>query len=73
MSLNRAIKFVKLVRTNRNFRMKCNNFATKKELLDDLGFNENEFEDALNMQLVKCQTYDEAEHYQQMRMWFALL
>lgn len=73
MSLSKAITFLKEVRFNETFREKCNLTESKSELLEAEGFNEEEFEDALNMELVKCKSYEEAEHYQQLRWWFALL
>lgn len=51
----------------------CNRSKSKTELLKTYDFDEGEFEDAINMQLVKCQTYKAAEHIQQLRMWFSLL
>jgi len=42
-------------------------------LLKNLDFNETEFEDAINMQLVKCQSYEEADRIQQVKLWFEVL
>ena len=36
-------------------------------------FNETEFEDAINMQLVKCQSYEDAERIHQIKFWFDVL
>lgn len=73
MPIGNAISFVKKVGFNTKLREQCIQYANKDELLSDLGFNETEFEDALNMQLIQCQTYEEAEVFQQIKMWFALL
>lgn len=73
MSLAKAILFLKEVRYNPEFRDECTKIEAKSDLIEREGFTETEFEDALNMELVKCQTHDEAEHYQQLRWWFALL
>jgi len=73
MALGKAIKFVKQVGFDKTLRASCYKSASKPELLGRLGFDENEFEDAINMQLVKCQSHEQAEHYQQLRMWFSLL
>ena len=35
-----------------------------KEILETFGFDEIEFDDAINMRLVKCQSYEEAEAFQ---------
>ena len=73
MALSKAIEFVKKVGSDTNLRTSCYEMKTRQELLLLLGFNEVEFEDAINMQLVKCQTYDEAEEFQQIQMWFLTL
>lgn len=73
MALSKAIEFVKQVSSDKEFRTQCNKNNSKIELLQHLNFNEIEFEDALNMQLVKCQTYEEAEVFQQLKIWFLLL
>lgn len=73
MALGKAMAFVKQVGDNNELRASCYKSESKAELLKVLGFDETEFEDAINMQLVKCQTYEEAEHIQQIKMWFLLL
>jgi len=73
VALGKAIKFVEKARYNKKFRGQCNRSKSKTELLKTYDFDEGEFEDAINMQLVKCQTYKAAEHIQQLRMWFSLL
>ena len=72
MALGNAISFVKNFISDKDFRNKCNSLNTKSEIFDNYGFNETEFEDAINMQLVKCQTYEEAEYYHQTKMWFSI-
>ena len=47
--------------------------GTKEELLQNFDFNEAEFEDSINMQLVKCQSYEEAEQFHQLKFWFDVL
>lgn len=73
MAIGKAIKFVKEVVDNKTLRVECNKAESKQKLLDKMGFDEVEFDDAINMQLVKCQSYEEAEQYQQIRMWFLIL
>jgi hypothetical protein len=73
MALGKAIEFVKRVGVDDELRAECNKSASKDELLLKYGFSEVEFEDAFNMQLVKCQTYEEAEVFQQINIWFSLL
>lgn len=69
MAIGKAIRFVKKAQTDPEFRKSCY-VLSKADLLVEMGFDELEFDDAINMQLVKCQTYQEAEVYQQIRMWF---
>ena len=73
MALGNAISFVKKVISDNAFRKKCNTCTSKEDLLTELGFHEGEFEDAINMQLFKCQSYEAAEQIQHLKMWFALL
>ena len=73
MALGKALSFVKQVCNDNNLRKKCYRSNSKTELYELLGFNETEFEDAINMSLVKCQTYEAAEQIQQIKMWFSLL
>jgi len=73
MAISKAISFVKQALTDTKFRNECNLFQSKDELFKEFEFDENDFENAINMQLVKCQTYERAEHFQQIRMWFHLL
>ncbi|MFA5330091.1 MAG: hypothetical protein WC384_20020 [Prolixibacteraceae bacterium] len=72
MALGKSIKFVKQFIRDKDFRDDCNK-SSKGELLNRLDFTELEFEDAINMQLVKCQTYEEADVIQQVKLWFAFL
>jgi hypothetical protein len=72
MALSKAIEFVHAVSISQELRTACSNFS-KEKLLIKMNFSENEFEDALNSQLVQCQTYEQAEVFQQIRMWFLLL
>jgi hypothetical protein len=73
MALSNSLKFVNQFITDREFRVLCNAYQSKGDLLNEQGFDEHEFENAINMSLVKCGTYEEAEYYQQVRMWMKLL
>ena len=73
MAIDKAIKFVKKATTECDFRKACYKAPSKENLMQEIGFTDIEFDDAVNMQLVKCQTYEQAEVYQQIRMWFASL
>jgi len=73
MAIGKAITFVKRATSDIQFRTECYRINSKTELLQLFAFDEVEFDDAINMQLVKCQTYEEAEVYEQIRMWFSIL
>ena len=73
MALSKAIEFLTDAIASKDLRDKCAEFKTRKELLKWLDFNDVEFDDAINMRLVKCRSADDAEFYQQLRMWFNLL
>lgn len=72
MALGKSITFVKQFVRNPEFRAECNKL-TKENLMTQLDFTEQEFDDAIHMQLVKCQSYDEADVIQQVKLWFAFL
>mgnify|MGYP003480655678 FL=1 len=72
MALSKAIEFVHAASISQELRTACSNFS-KEKLMLKFNFDEFEFEDALNSQLVQCQTYEQAEVFQQIRMWFLLL
>lgn len=72
MALSKALEFVHATSISEELRTTCS-YYSKEKLMLQLNFSELEFEDALNMQLVQCQTYEQAEVLQQIRMWFLLL
>jgi hypothetical protein len=72
MALSKALSFIQALSLSEELRSVCSNYS-KEKLMFQLNFSELEFEDALNMQLVQCQTYEQAEVFQQLRMWFLLL
>lgn len=73
MSLGKAMRFLKRVKTDKEFRKECVRIPTKNDLMVKEDFTEVEFEDAINMALVKCQTYEEADVVKQLQVWFRLL
>lgn len=72
MAISKALNFVTEAMKSEQLRTACSKLS-KEKLLLQLHFNEVEFEDAINMGLVKCQSYEEAEAYQQLRIWFLLI
>ena len=73
MALSKALTFIKQFSTDLEFRKGCNKMTSKAEFIDQMGFNEAEFEDAIRMNLLKCQTYEEAEEFEQIKFWFTIL
>lgn len=73
MALGKAIEFIKKVNSDKNFRFECYSIDSKDTLYKTVGFNEAEFEDAINMSLVKCQSFEDADNIHQIKNWFALL
>ena len=61
MALGKAMKFVKNASVDKDFRTQCVRIGTRDELLASYDFDALEFDDAINMQLVKCQSYEQAE------------
>ncbi len=72
MALGKSIRFIKQFILDDEFRRECNR-SQKEELMRNQDFNETEFDDAINMELVKCQSYEEAERIHQIKYWFELL
>jgi hypothetical protein len=71
MALGKSIQFVRSFFEDEALRRNCNKL-TKQDLLTTYGFTADEFDDALNMELVKCQTFEEVSRVEQLRMWFAI-
>ena len=77
MAIQNAMNLIRDVKADDELREKL--YAlTQSEVdlfLDEQGykFTHPEFEDAVNMLHVKCQTYDEAEELMQVVMWLKLL
>jgi len=77
MSLNNALEFIELVKSNEGFRQKCYEYDNIEGLMMELiqnnkGFTPDDFENAINMNLIKCQTYEMAEIFKEIDNWFKL-
>jgi hypothetical protein len=77
MSINNALEFIELVKCNEGFRQKCYDYPNIEDLMEMLrqnhkGFSPDDFENAINMNLIKCQTYEKAEIYKEIDNWFKL-
>ena len=75
MSLQNAITFISDVDSDNELRKSCYTCKTQKDLLEQLkgkgyGFTFDEFEDATNMLLFKCQTYEQAGRVKEVKAWF---
>lgn len=73
MPLGKALHFIRQARFDDELREACYRMPSKQELLKVLDFDMNEFEDAFNMELVKCQTREEAETIYQLKDWFQMI
>lgn len=77
MSINNALKFVREADANPDFRRKCNKLGTKvaiQEMLEEeeLGFDDFDLEEAVNMMLFKCQSEEDADSIKQVQWWYGL-
>lgn len=77
MSLQNAINFISLVDSDHEFRKSCYEVKTQSELLrslkeQNMGFTPDEIEDAFNVLLLKCQTYEQAGRVNEVKAWFRL-
>lgn len=77
MSIQNALVFFREIESNIDFRKKCYFCKSKKELFElldkqDIDFTPEEFEDAINSMLLKCQTYEQADHVRELHVWYLL-
>jgi len=77
MSIKNAMTFISKVDSDKLFRTECYKCKTKQELLVFLQtqfmlFTEEEFEEAINIMLFKCQSYEDADKIKQVEVWFTL-
>jgi hypothetical protein len=70
MSVGKALEFIRKIDTDEDFRRSCYQYKTKEELKQAFDFDSDEFDDAKNMLLVKCQTYEEADLVNEIQMWY---
>lgn len=73
MALGKAIRFVRQALQDAELRKACCRLPSGTELMKILDFNPAELEDAFNMELVKCQTFEEAESVHQLKEWFRMI
>lgn len=70
MALGKAIRFIRLARNDSELRKACNQMPSTRELLNILDFDKDEFENAFSMELVKCQSAEDANGLYQLKEWF---
>lgn len=78
MAISSAYNFIKYLKTNNDFRQDCFRCRTKNDLISlidtyQLQFTEDEFSNAINGSLLKCQTEDEALEVKQIEWFYHLL
>ncbi len=77
MSIKNAMTFIANVDCNHALRIECYKCKTKSELLSwlhtqGMSFTQEEFDEAVNVMLFKCQSYEEADKVKQTEAWFTL-
>lgn len=77
MSIHNAKIFIQQVHTDPDFRKLCNAVGSKEGIYQmlkeiDMHFEEEEFEEAINLLHVKCQTYEEADDVKQIEWWYSM-
>ncbi|MBV5342655.1 hypothetical protein JZU68_03250 [bacterium] len=77
MSLQNAIIFISKVDSDNDFRKSCYAYKSQQELLQSLtvqqiGFTNDEIEDAFNVLELKCQTYEQAGRVKEVKAWYRL-
>jgi len=77
MSIQNAVTFISNIDTNKDLRTSCYSCRSQVELLgmvraQGLVFSGNDFSDAVNILLFKCQTYEQAERVKEIAAWFSL-
>jgi len=75
MSLQNAINFITKVDSDSNFRKSLYTAKSLSELMimltnQEMGFTLDEIEDAFNVLLLKCQTYEQAGRVNEVKAWF---
>jgi len=77
MAISHALEFIRNFETDAQLRQLCNSSKSKEELLELLSdkgfpFTVFEFEDAVNVLLTSCQTYEQAGYVKNIKDWFSL-
>ena len=75
MSLQNALNFITKVDSDTDFRKSCYTCKTLPALIEmvtnlKMGFTVDEIEDAFNVLLLKCRTYEQAGRVNEVKAWF---
>jgi len=75
MSLQNALDFISDVDSDHDLRKSCYTCRNQSELMELLigkgrAFTTEDFAEAINMLLFKCQTYEQADRVKQVEAWF---
>lgn len=77
MSIINAVIFITNVDTSPELRNACYSCKTKAELngmlsAQNMVFSKEDFAEAVNFLLLKCQTYEQADRVKEVEAWFGL-
>ena len=75
MSLQNALNFISKVDSDSAFRKLCYTCKTLSDLIEmvttqEMPFTIDEIEDAFNVLLLKCQTYEQAGRVNEVKAWY---
>jgi hypothetical protein len=75
MSLQNALNFISKVDSDTDFRKSCYTCKTLPDLIEmltkqEMPFTVDEIEDAFNVLLLKCQTYEQAGRVNEVKAWY---
>jgi predicted ribosomally synthesized peptide with nif11-like leader len=75
MSLQNALNFISKVDSDTDFRKSCYTCKTLSDLIEmltaqEMSFTTDEIEDAFNVLLLKCQTYEQAGRVNEVKAWY---
>lgn len=78
MTIGNARRFIKRAQHEKELRNSLNRASDTAELSrilekEDLAFSSYEFEEAFSNKLTQCQTADEVEQLQQLKIWWTML
>jgi len=78
VSIKNAITFINKINSEPEFRETCYSFKKTEDLEiclreNNILFNNEEFSDAINHLLIRCQTESQSDKVKEINIWFQLL